>query len=99
MSLAMQRAVREALTIALAIFDSTASRWRWYRRWQGGHWERWFIGPPVASTMWLQNVHGERPGLGVICDECEDWTPRKALPSSGSPYRDNASERRGGAGR
>lgn len=92
--------LHEIVAVALALVDHTASKWRWYRRWCGGHWERWFIDVPVASTMWLQNVHGERPGLGVVCDECEDWTPRKALPSTGSPYRDApASERRGEAGR
>lgn len=77
---------------AAAIVESWASRWRWYRRWCGGHWERWWIDMPVASSMWLQNAHGERPGLGVIREACEDWTPRVTLPSTGSPYRDVPAE-------
>lgn len=62
------------------------SRFRWYRRWRGGHWEKWWIMPPVASTMWLQGEHGTRPLGGGILDECEDYVPPHALPGAG-PYR------------
>lgn len=93
----LREMVHEAAAVMLAIVESTASKWRWYRRWCGGHWERWWIDSPVAGSIWLQNAHGERPGLGVSREACEDWTPRPVLPSTGSPYRDSAKDPKGGA--
>lgn len=51
---------------------------RWYRRWQGGHWERWYIDAPVASDLWLDYLActrqtGGRPPGGRGTPTCEDW--------------------------
>lgn len=52
--------------------------WRWYRRWQGGHWERWLIDVPVASDLWLDFLActretGGRPPLGRGTPTCEEY--------------------------
>ena len=52
---------------------------RWYRRWQGGHWERWWI-EPCWSDLWLDmpkgcyhDDHARRPGAARGQPTCEDW--------------------------
>jgi hypothetical protein len=60
---------------------------RWYRRWQGGHWEQWYI-EVCWSDLWLDfqectRVTGERPGTGRGTPICEHhpWdTPRGSTP-------------------
>lgn len=54
-------------------FDWLLSNYRWWRKWRGGHWEYWWIDAPVASSMWLLNTHGTRPGLGRGAPICEEW--------------------------
>ena len=54
-------------------FDWIFDRWQWWRRWRGGHWERWIIDYPVCSELWMQRPHGGRPGLGRGTPTCEDW--------------------------
>ena len=54
------------------------ANWRWYRRWQGGHWEEWIIDVPVASVLWLDFLActrdtGGRPPLGRGTPTCETW--------------------------
>jgi hypothetical protein len=51
---------------------------RWYRRWQGGHWEQWIIDAPVADTLWLDYLActrdtGGRPPGGRGTPTCETW--------------------------
>lgn len=54
-------------------FQALFGKWRWYRKLHGGHWERWFIAHPVMADVWLPNEHGERPGLGLGRERCEEW--------------------------
>ncbi len=62
-------------------FDWLFDRFRWYRRARGGHWEQWWIMPPVAATLWLRKPHDEEPPFGAkILDACED---HGATPSEG----------------
>lgn len=50
------------------------SGYQWYRRWRGGHWERWYIDHPVCADIWFRNwPHGKRPGLGRGRPICEEW--------------------------
>jgi len=52
---------------------------RWFRRWVGGHWERWWIDSPFAFTGWFDMPYGcskkgaYRPGLARGTPVCEDW--------------------------
>jgi hypothetical protein len=32
--------------------DYLFDRFRWYRRWIGGRWERWYLDYPVHGEMW-----------------------------------------------
>ena len=53
------------------------SNWRWYRKWQGGHWERWYI-EACWSDLWLDYLActrdtGDRPGTGRGTPTCETW--------------------------
>jgi hypothetical protein len=55
----------------------TPCRWQWYRRWQGGHWERWYI-ETLWADLWLDVDHCTRgtrlrPPLGRGTPTCEDW--------------------------
>lgn len=55
--------------------DYAFSRFQWWRRMRGGHWEQWFIDWPVGDDVWLQSDHGTRPGLGVaLTAACEEWS-------------------------
>ena len=66
------------------IFDMLFSGFKWYRKIRGGHWEKWYIGEPVCSTVWINNSHGERP-IGAGClEDCEDYNVK---PTSIYPYR------------
>ena len=54
-----------------------AENWRWYRRWQGGHWERWYI-ECCWGELWLDFLActrqtGGRPPLGRGTPTCETW--------------------------
>jgi hypothetical protein len=54
--------------------DHIFSRWRWWRRWRGGHWERWYIDTPVGSCLWFrERLWPDRPGLGRGQPEVEDY--------------------------
>lgn len=56
--------------------DHWLSRFRWYRRWRGGRWQRWWIDTPVASDMWFHNPdwgRDDRPGLGRGIPDEEDY--------------------------
>ncbi len=68
------------------LLDHLLARFRWYRRMRGGHWEQWWIDMPIAATVIMQNSHGTRPGLGVVRDWCEDYTPPPPQLTGGS-YR------------
>lgn len=57
----------------MTAIDSIFSGFRVYRRLRAGHWERWFIGSPVCSAVWLRLPHGERPGLGEERLQCEQF--------------------------
>ena len=63
--------------------DHLLSGFRWYRRLRGGHWERWWVDPPVACDLWLQNPHGHRPGMCHGTPVCEEYGPTVAA----HPYR------------
>lgn len=57
--------------------DIFLSRWQWYRRWRGGHWECWYLDVPVAAMSWFHNepfaTNGTRPGLGRGTPIIEDY--------------------------
>lgn len=54
-------------------WDHLFSRFRWYRRMCGGHWECWHI-EQVWAQIWMQREeHGVRPPLGHGNPICEDW--------------------------
>lgn len=55
------------------LLDTLLSRFRWYRKARGGHWERWCIDHPVCSDIWMSNAHGTRPVLGRGTPTCEHW--------------------------
>lgn len=53
------------------------ARFRRYRQWQGGHWERWYC-EPVHADLWLHveecyHAEGRRPGACFGIPECEQW--------------------------
>lgn len=57
-------------------------RFKWFRQWHGGHWERWYIDFPVCSDIWIQfdecNIPtGKRPGLGRGRPVCEIYVVRQ----------------------
>lgn len=58
------------------LIEHLFARFRWYRRWRGGHWEQRWIGPPVASTVWMQNRH-DNPVWFSMLDACEDHPTKK----------------------
>lgn len=45
----------------------------WGRKLLGGHWERWFIEPPICSDIWVRNAHGTRPIGARGTPTCEQW--------------------------
>lgn len=49
----------------------------WFRRWIGGHWERWWMDRPIENWVWLSRAHGSGiPGLGRgVPQKCEDHPP------------------------
>lgn len=57
------------------------SRFRWFRRWRGGHWERWIIeyaGSAGGWEEWMQMPwclarRGQRPAFGRGTPTCEDY--------------------------
>lgn len=57
--------------------DHWLSRFKWWRRWRGGRWERWFIDTPVGSWLWFRNPRwpaaDPRPGLGRGLPDVETW--------------------------
>jgi len=55
-------------------FDWFLSNRQWWRKWRGGHWERWIIDSPFNADIWMQREHGgERPPLGRGTPTCEEW--------------------------
>lgn len=45
---------------------------RAYRRYYGGHWERWHLSD--GGSVWLLNpYHGERPARCFGTPTCETW--------------------------
>lgn len=58
--------------------DDLLSRYRWYRRWRGGHWECWYIDHPVCASVWFHNWEGfgndGRPLGGRGTPLIEDYT-------------------------
>lgn len=55
------------------LLDSFLSGFRWYRRLRGGHWERFYVYPPVSSLVWTQREHGERPFGEGAAEDCEEY--------------------------
>lgn len=50
------------------------SDYRWFRRWVGGHWERWWI-DYVHSDIWHHRPHGGRPcSIARGTPTCEEWS-------------------------
>ena len=79
------RSLRRRGAGGAAVMDALLSGFRWYRRWRGGHWERWWIDAPVCADVWVRTEHGRRPPLAMGTPRCEDYTP----PSlAASPYRE-----------
>lgn len=63
--------------LSCAPFLCDIANWRRYRRWQGGHWERWYI-ETVWDDLWLDFLActretGGRPPLGRGTPTCEDY--------------------------
>lgn len=53
------------------------SDYRWFRKWQGGHWERWFV-DCVYASVWFRMEHCSKPfAPHSLCRwatcPCEDW--------------------------
>ena len=44
------------------------SEYRWFRKWHGGHWERWWI-PMCASAIWLNYDKPNLIGWRQPCSE------------------------------
>lgn len=61
------------------------SNWRWYRRWYGGRWERWWVDCPVCSMCWhtgnLQRYDGRPSPLCRGTPVVEEWP--------GGPHEDS----------
>lgn len=54
-------------------FDWLLAKYRWYRRWRGGHWECWGRSIPMG-TIWEQRAHGSPPPpCAMYWPICEDW--------------------------
>jgi hypothetical protein len=54
--------------------DVFFSNRRWYRRWRGGYWARWYIDSPVCCLCWFNDLApGQRPGLGRGTPTVEDY--------------------------
>lgn len=66
-------------------FSFFLSNYQSYRKWIGGHWERFWIGSPVCGYLWVSCEHDS--GFdGVFCHRisCEDYHPKY---ESNTPYR------------
>lgn len=60
------------------------ARWRFARRWSGGHWERWVVGEYHREVWYKTGTcvvdHGQEPDPHALALEaCEDWPRRKRL--------------------
>ena len=56
------------------------SGFKWFRKWHGGHWERWYIALPINSFCWIfqeegcfNNNHNRKPELAYGMPKCETW--------------------------
>lgn len=59
-------------TRAPLVLDILFSRFRWWRKLVGGHWERWWI-EGVMSEVWMRREHGGRPAGAYGSPVCEEW--------------------------
>jgi hypothetical protein len=75
-------ALRGALSFVWCVVDHYLSYIRWYRRRCGGHWEKRWIGPPVASVVWMRNEHGN-PVYFSMLEACEDYPAKPSLRVTG----------------
>jgi hypothetical protein len=62
--------------------DYLFDRFARYRRWRGGHWERWWLDFPVASFQWERTLGctretGQYVPLSRGTPVCEDWPTRE----------------------
>lgn len=54
-------------------------RYQWFRRWRGGHWERWWM-DAIQSALWMRvdecsYVSGRAPyALCRGTPTCEEWS-------------------------
>lgn len=67
--------------ILLELLYIPCARFRWYRRWAGGHWERWYVDYPVCGDYWFRTdgcylKRETRPGLCRVLHKCEDYPER-----------------------
>ena len=75
--------------IVVTFGDVLFSRFRWWRKHRGGHWERWYIDHPVCSSVWLHvdrctERSGNRPdGLCRGTPECEQHDDEFLTPRFG----------------
>lgn len=54
------------------------SGFRWFRRWCGGHWERWYLDNFHADVWFRKPCGGERPHpLARGTPTCEDWPVKR----------------------
>lgn len=70
------------LVLPVVILFGSPSGWRWYRKWIGGHWERWYLDTPMNTMHWFHHAYCReecvtwydgRPGLGRGTPMCEEW--------------------------
>ena len=70
------------IAVAAKLFwQMSRDQFRFYRRWCGGHWERWYLDIPVGGHYWFREAYcgrmqgspSSRPGLGRGTPRCEDW--------------------------
>lgn len=62
----------------LQVAEALLSGKQWFRRWRGGHWERWYFGDPANCWHWIPYIcctreTGGHPPLGRKCDQCENY--------------------------
>lgn len=60
----------------MGAIDQAFGRWRCWRRFRGGHWERWTLDEPMLAMRWLRLDECPLPGFGGLfwrCHQREDY--------------------------
>jgi hypothetical protein len=57
-----------------SLLDRSLGRFAWWRRWRGGHWERWRFPVTPGGRVWYRPVDGcwrDHGSAELVC--CEDY--------------------------